>query len=149
MPFAAWIAFIAVIFAGLGGVVRQFAWRPIQQFLALRTEIRCRIAEFKNERARWKVTQYDADQPLRGVLSKAEEEERLRRAQIEFRDLAAQMRFFGEREHLATWILQRLQFDPIKVEAGLSDLADAIAHERAEHFAEISGYVGSDRAESV
>jgi hypothetical protein len=120
---------IVVIFAGLGGVVFQFIWRPMQHFLALRTEITRQTVAFKIERARWKVTQCDGE-PLhaKGV------ERRLQEAQREFRDLAEQMRLFGETEHLATWVLRKLHYDPIQAETGLSALADAIALERSGTF---------------
>ena len=121
----------AVFFVGLVGLAYLFVWHPVQQFLDLREDVKRRMAKFDTERARWK-TSYDTE-PLDSVLSKMRERHLLA-AEHDFRELAVQMRSFAETQHLAGWILRKMQFDPGKAQAALSDLADAIALERAEHL---------------
>ena len=120
--------------AGLGGLAYLFIWQPIQQFFGLREEIRGRITKLDNERARREDTLRHAG-TLDSVLSKLPIRQMLV-AEREFHRLAMRVRSFAETQHLATWVLQKMQFDLVKVESCLSDLSAAIALERAEHLTE-------------
>src|SRR5437899_1725837 len=101
-------------FVGLVGIAYLFVWHPVLQFLGLLEDVKRRMAKFGTERARWK-TSYDTE-PLDSVLSKNSvlskmRERHLLAAEHDFRELAVQMNSFAETQHLAGWVLRKMQFD--------------------------------------
>ena len=101
---------------------------PLLRFFDLRTEVRRTMILFANVRARWR----DEDREGVGVpvatgadLS-PEEQENLKDAQIQYRDLASQMRAFADTRAFACRLLHALGFNPRKAAAGLIGLSNSI-----------------------
>ena len=122
---------IAVLLVALTGFAFLFIWNPIKQFLGLREEVKYHTAKFEKERARWKTTAQNTE-PLDSVQSKMIERQLLA-AEREFHELAVRAKSFAETERLATWILRKMQFDPVNLGAALSSFADAVALKRTDY----------------
>src|SRR5262245_34131017 len=110
---AMWPVILALSFIAFGGMALLCVWHPIQRFLVLREDVAARIVLFKQERARCTASHHDGA-PRCALLK----EEHLLAWRNEFNDLAFKMRSFAETQRIATWTLQRLKLDPLKVEAG-------------------------------
>jgi hypothetical protein len=102
-------------------------WHPIQRFLLLRDEIAAQMVLFKKERARYTIN--GTAEPSQSTYLR---EKHLMAWQQEFNEFAFRMKSFAETQRMATWTLQRLNFDPLRIEAGLRDLSDLLAAERSE-----------------
>jgi len=122
---------IAVLLVALTGFAFLFIWHPIRQFLGLREEVKYHTAKFEKERARW-TTIAPSTEPLDSALSKLTERQLLA-AEREFHELAVRVKSLAETERLATWILRKMQFDPVNLGAALSGFADAVALKRTNY----------------
>jgi hypothetical protein len=117
--------FVLLLCAIAGAVALVLLWHPIQEFLHLRQTIKDRIAEFKAARS-------TDNRETAGERS----EIYLTQAQLEFRELADQVRCFANKQPLALIALRMIQFDVARAETSLLGLVDAIAMERTLHSRE-------------
>jgi hypothetical protein len=108
-----------LLFNAIGG--------PLLRFFDLRTEVRRTMISLANVRARWKTNRTDdtieavAEPPLTEADS-----ERLTDAQLQYRELASQMRAFADTRVFATVFLGIFGFSPRKASAGLLGLSNSI-----------------------
>jgi hypothetical protein len=109
-----------IVLGFLGWLVFQLIGRPIRDFLDLRREIRRRMLQFGNVPV-FRPAPGKENLDVSDLIPGAKE------ARDIFRDLGSQMRSFGETEHGATWILERLGFDPVKAGKSLFGLSNTIA----------------------
>lgn len=124
-----WSVVLALALMIVGCVTLLFVWHPIQRFLLLRDEMAARMVLFKKERARYTIN--DTAEPSQSQSTYLREK-LLLAWQHEFNEFACRMKSFAATQRMATWTLQRLNFDPLRIEAGLRDLSDLLAAERRE-----------------
>ena len=124
---AMWSVVLAIAFMMIGCLTLILVWHPIQRFLVLRDEVAARMVLFKKERARYAVS-HDAEASQSTYLKEKHLVEWLHAVN----ELAVKMRTFAETQRVATWTLQRLNLDPLRIEAGLRDLSEVLATERSE-----------------
>ncbi len=119
-----WLALFALVCWASFNVVGN----PLLRFFDLRTEVRRTMILFANVRARWT----DADREgvaipvTAGADLSPDEQERLKDAEVQYRDLASQMRAFADTRAFACRFLRALGFNPRKAAAGLIGLSNSI-----------------------
>lgn len=125
---AMWDKISLAIIALLCWALFNIVGGPLLRFFDLRTEIRRTMILFANVRARWKDKDWEGvGIPVTtGADLSPDEQERLRDAQIQYRDLASQMRAFADTRAIACLFLRALGFNPRKAASGLIGLSNSI-----------------------
>jgi hypothetical protein len=111
---------------GLGGVgwlVTSFIGSPFRQFYDLRREVIQKSVLYANVRASAKQDRPDYKSHIELHVA---EQDRLRKAQEEFRELAARMRAFALNEPFAAQLVKWRGYDPLKASSALLSVSNTI-----------------------
>jgi hypothetical protein len=127
-----WGTIFTIALGCIGWFVTSFFGRPYMQFHELRSDVIQKSVLYDNVRA--SATQRESD----GYRSHEEltdvELDRLRKAQEEFRNLAARMRAFALNEPPTVWFVKLWHYDPLEASTallGVSNTIDAYGPDRA------------------
>jgi hypothetical protein len=126
-----WGTTFTIALGSIGWLVTSFFGRPYMQFHELRSDVIQKSVLYDNVSAAAK--QRESDGYLSHVELTEAEEGRLRKAQAEFRELAARMRAFALNEPLTVWFVKLLHYDPLEASAallGVSNTLDAYGSNR-------------------
>jgi hypothetical protein len=126
-----WSTISAFAFGGIGWVATSFVASPFRHFYDLRSEVIQKSVLYANVRASAKQERPDYKSHVE--LDDAELD-RLRKAQEEFRELAARMRAFALNEIFAVRLVKWCGYDPLKASAallGVSNTIDTYGSDRA------------------
>jgi hypothetical protein len=126
-----WSTIAAFALGGVGWVATSFIGSPFRQFYDLRSEVIQKSVLYANVRASAKQ-----DRPDYKSLVEVDDADldRLRKAQEEFRGLAARMRAFALNEHFAVRFVEWCGYDPLKASSallGVSNTIDTYGSDRA------------------
>ncbi|SHG73029.1 hypothetical protein [Bradyrhizobium erythrophlei] len=108
---------------GVGWVATSFIGSPFRQFYDLRSEVIQKSVLYANVRASAKQ---DRPEYKSHVELDDADLDRLRKAQEEFRDLAARMRAFALNEPFAVRLVKWCGYDPLKASSALLGVSNTI-----------------------
>ncbi|SRR5258706_7124809 len=100
--------------------------RPLLRFFDLRTEVRRTMILYDNVRARWRERDNDRVLALDDEEMTPDNFERLQEAEIQYRDLASQVRAFADTQSPTCAILRWIGFDMRKASSGLIGLSNTL-----------------------
>ena len=126
-----WSTIAAFGLGSVGWLATSFIGSPFRQFYDLRSEVIQKSVLYANIRASAKQARPDYKSHIE--LDDADLA-RLRKAQDEFRGLAARMRAFALNEPVAVRLVQWCGYDPLKASAallGVSNTVDTYGSDRA------------------
>jgi hypothetical protein len=126
-----WGAIAAFALGGIGWAVTSFIGGPFRQFYDLRSEVIQKSVLYANVRASAKQERPDYKSH---VELNDTELDRLRKAQEEFRALAARMRAFALNEPFAVRLVRWCGHDPLEASSallGVSNIIDTYGSDRA------------------
>jgi hypothetical protein len=118
-----WSTIGAFALGGIGWAATSFIGSPFRQFYDLRSEVIQKSVLYANVRASAKQDrpEYKSHEALDDA-----DLDRLRKAQEEFRDLAARMRAFALNESFAVRLVKWRGYDPLKASSALLGVSNTI-----------------------
>jgi hypothetical protein len=100
--------------------------QPLLRFFDLRTEVRRAMILYDNVRARWTGNNYGRVRAVPDEDMTPDNFERLQEAEIQYRDLASQVRAFADTQAPTCAVLKWFGFDVRKASSGLIGLSNTL-----------------------